>query len=78
MNRLLVRGVDIRVSDLGKHEPQRALTQVRVVGPGTGPDGRPVSTFRLSKGSEAALVSYGLDADSKISTLGFAPNREYE
>ncbi len=38
----------------------------------------PVSTFRISKGSEAILIVYGLDPDGKIATLGIAPNREYE
>ena len=39
---------------------------------------QPVSTFRISKGSEAILIVYGLDPDGKIATLGIAPNREYE
>jgi CubicO group peptidase (beta-lactamase class C family) len=43
-----------------------------------GPKGQPVSTFRVSKGSDAKLVIYGLDPDGKIETLGFAPDREYQ
>ncbi|HMG85243.1 MAG TPA: serine hydrolase domain-containing protein [Terracidiphilus sp.] len=43
-----------------------------------GPKGRTVSTFRVSKGSEARMVIYGLDPDGKIGTLGFAPDREYQ
>ncbi len=43
-----------------------------------GPKGQPVSTFRVSKGSDAKLVIYGLDPDGKIGTLGFAPDREYQ
>ncbi|HKF49913.1 MAG TPA: serine hydrolase domain-containing protein [Terracidiphilus sp.] len=37
-----------------------------------------VSTYRLSKGDGAMLVVFGVGADGKISTLGLAPNREYE
>ena len=44
----------------------------------TAPGGQPVSTFRLSKGAGAALIIFGLDAGGKISTLGLAPDREYE
>ena len=43
-----------------------------------GPKGQPLSTFRVSKGSEATLIIYGLDADGKIGVLGVAPDREYE
>ncbi|HLY40749.1 MAG TPA: serine hydrolase domain-containing protein [Terracidiphilus sp.] len=43
-----------------------------------GPDNQPVSTFRLSKGSEAVLVIYGLDAGGKIAVLGISADREYE
>jgi CubicO group peptidase (beta-lactamase class C family) len=42
------------------------------------PPNQPVSTFRLRKGDDAALIIYALDADGKISTLGLAPNREYD
>ena len=40
--------------------------------------GQPVSTFRISKGGNATLVFYGLNADGKIGILGFAPDRQYE
>jgi CubicO group peptidase (beta-lactamase class C family) len=43
-----------------------------------GPGGLPISTFRLHKASDAALIIFGLNADGKISTLGMAPDREYE
>ncbi len=43
-----------------------------------GSKSQPVSTFRITKGSEAILIVYGLDQDGKIATLGIAPNREYE
>jgi CubicO group peptidase (beta-lactamase class C family) len=43
-----------------------------------GPKGQTVSTFRVSKGSDAKLVIYGLDPDGKIGTLGFAPDRDYQ
>jgi hypothetical protein len=37
-----------------------------------------MSTFRVSKGSDARMVIYGLDPDGKIGTLGFAPDRDYQ
>lgn len=40
--------------------------------------GSPVSTFRLSKGSNSMLVVFGLAANGKIATLGFQPNRDYD
>lgn len=36
------------------------------------------SMFRVSKGSEAALVLYGLDAGGKVSLLRISPDRDYE
>jgi len=55
--------------------PGGTLTLVKRV-PGSG--GQPVSTFRLTKETEAALVFYGLDSQGKIAVLGYSPDREYE
>jgi CubicO group peptidase (beta-lactamase class C family) len=44
----------------------------------SGPNGQTVSTFRVSKGDNAKIITYGLDPDGKIGTLGFAPDREYQ
>jgi CubicO group peptidase (beta-lactamase class C family) len=44
----------------------------------TNPKGQTVSTYRVSKGSDAKMITYGLDADGKIGTLGFAPDRDYQ
>jgi len=46
--------------------------------PVPGEAGRFTSLFRLSKGADAVLISFGLDASGKISALGLTPNREYE
>ena len=43
-----------------------------------GDAGRVTSLFRLKKGSEAAMVSFGLDSAGKVSTLGLSPDRDYE
>jgi CubicO group peptidase (beta-lactamase class C family) len=40
--------------------------------------GLTTSMFRLSKAGETMLISFGLDANGKISTLGFSPDRDYE
>ena len=40
--------------------------------------GQFMSIFRLSKGSAALLLPFGLAPDGKISHLGFSPDREYE
>lgn len=40
--------------------------------------GQLTSMFRVTKGSETLLVSFGLDASGKVSTLGFSQDREYE
>jgi len=37
-----------------------------------------ISTYRLSKGSDAMLLLFGLRADGKIADLGRMPNREYQ
>ncbi len=62
---------------LAKFWPGGTLTLVKR---DQGPEGGPqwVSTYRLSKDGDAMLLVFGLDADGKISTLGFRPNHEYE
>jgi CubicO group peptidase (beta-lactamase class C family) len=40
--------------------------------------GRSTSVFRLSKGSDAVLISFGLDSNGKVSTLSTSPDRDYE
>jgi len=57
--------------------PGGSLTLVKRT-PVPGDAGRFTSMFRLSKGSEAVLISFGLDSNGKISTLGLSPDREYE
>jgi CubicO group peptidase (beta-lactamase class C family) len=37
-----------------------------------------ISTYRLSKGSDALLLMFGLRADGQIADLGRMPNREYQ
>lgn len=37
-----------------------------------------VSTFRISKGSHSLLMYYGRNAEGKIATLGFSPDRQWE
>ena len=62
---------------LAKLWPAGALVLVsRAKGPESGPQW--ISTYRLSKGTDALLVVFGLDADGKIQVLGLSPNREYE
>jgi CubicO group peptidase (beta-lactamase class C family) len=62
---------------LSKLWPGGSLTLVKRE---KGPDGGPqwISTYRLSKGSDAMLVVFGVGADGKIPTLGLQPDREYE
>jgi hypothetical protein len=36
------------------------------------------STFRLNKGADALLISFGLNSSGKVSTLGLSPDRDYE
>jgi CubicO group peptidase (beta-lactamase class C family) len=43
-----------------------------------GPDEQWVSTYRLSKGSDAMLVVFGVGADGKIAVLGLRPDRAYQ
>jgi len=40
--------------------------------------GLSTSMFRLTKGGETLLVSFGLDSAAKISAIGFSADREYE
>lgn len=57
--------------------PGGSLTLVKRT-PVPGETGRFTSMFRLSKGAEAVLISFSLDASGKISTLGLSPDREYD
>jgi CubicO group peptidase (beta-lactamase class C family) len=45
-----------------------------------GPEGTAdwVSTYRLAKGEDAMLVTFGLGTDGKIPVLGISPNRDYQ
>jgi Beta-lactamase len=62
---------------LAKLWPGGALTLVK---PDKGSKGEPqwVSTYRLSKGGDAMLLVFGLDADRKIPIFDLLRNREYE
>ncbi|MGD0627750.1 MAG: serine hydrolase domain-containing protein [Terracidiphilus sp.] len=57
--------------------PGGALTLVRRTAV-PGPAGLFNSTFRLTKGSNSVLVNFGLNAEGKISGLGFSRDREYQ
>ena len=57
--------------------PGGALTLVKR-SPVSDQAGLSTSIFRLSKGTDAALIYFGEDAGGKISTLGIRPDREYE
>ncbi len=41
-------------------------------------DGGTISLFRLKKGAEAVLITFGLNANGKISALSICGDREYE
>ncbi len=61
--------------------PGGTLTLVkRVTPPDPAPDPavRAYSLYRLHKGDDAALVSFGFDANGKISILDFQTDREYD
>jgi hypothetical protein len=68
------KSVQARMSKLW---PGGTLTLVKRT-PVPGDAGRVTSLFRLKKGSEAAMVSFGLDSAGKVSTLGLSPDRDYE
>lgn len=51
---------------------------LRLVKREAGPEGQPVSTFRIQKGQNANLIIFGLDSSGKIAILTMAPDREYE
>jgi hypothetical protein len=40
--------------------------------------GLSASMFRLTKGTEALLISFALNSNGKISILGFSADRDYE
>jgi CubicO group peptidase (beta-lactamase class C family) len=70
----MIKYVQRRLSGLW---PSGTLTLVKRT-PSADPNGQPTSLFRLSKGSEAVLVRFGLAANGKISTMGITPDREYD
>jgi len=70
----MVKGLRQRLSKLW---PGGKLTLVKRT-PLSDDPGQFNSTFRLSKGAEALLIGFSLNADGKISSLGFSPDREYE
>ena len=62
---------------LAKLWPGGTLTLVKRT-PSPGEAGSVTSLFRLEKGGDALLISFGLDSSGKVSTLGFSPDRTYE
>ena len=62
---------------LGALWPGGTLTLLKRMPPPELP-GQSTSVFRLSKGSDAVLMFFGVDANGKISTLRIAPDRDYE
>jgi CubicO group peptidase (beta-lactamase class C family) len=62
---------------LSKMWPGGTLSLVRRT-PAPDAPGQFRSTFRLTKGSEATLIHFNLDADGKIAGFGFSTDREYE
>ncbi len=69
------KSVQQRVSRLW---PGGTLTLVRRVPAPRDPAHAVVSTFRLVKGNESALIVYSLTPDGKVAVLGFQPDREYQ
>jgi CubicO group peptidase (beta-lactamase class C family) len=57
--------------------PGGTLTLVKHLAP-SDPAFHAYSMFRLRKGDDAALVTFGLDPSGKISTLGILTDREYD
>jgi CubicO group peptidase (beta-lactamase class C family) len=69
------KSVQQRLSQLW---PGGTLTLVRRVPAPRDPAHSVLSTFRLVKGNESALVVYSLAPDGKVAALGFQPDREYQ
>ena len=44
----------------------------------SGSSGQPITTFRIRKADSAALITFGLNSEGKISALGISPDREYD
>jgi len=70
----IMKSVQERVA---KFWPGGALTLVHRARVADRP-GLSTSMFRLSKGAERLLISFGLDAGGKISVIGFSADRDYE
>jgi CubicO group peptidase (beta-lactamase class C family) len=70
----IMKSVQERVS---KFWPGGTLTLVQRA-PVADRSGLSTSMFRLSKGGETLLISFGLDANGKISVIGFSADRDYE
>jgi len=62
---------------LSKLWPRGTLTLLKRT-PLAGGAAQFTSMFRLSKGALTLLISFGLDSNGKISTLGLSPDRDYE
>jgi CubicO group peptidase (beta-lactamase class C family) len=62
---------------LGKLWPGGSLTLVKR-NKGTEDEPQWVSTYRLTKGGDAKLLTFGLGADGKIVMFHWSPDREYE
>jgi CubicO group peptidase (beta-lactamase class C family) len=70
----IMKSVQQRIS---RFWPGGTLTLVKR-GPVPDHAGLTSSLFRLSKAGETMLISFGLDASGKISTIGFSADRDYE
>jgi CubicO group peptidase (beta-lactamase class C family) len=44
----------------------------------SGRTGQSISTFRVRKGDNAALITFGFNSEGKISALGISPDHEYD
>lgn len=76
-NRLTPEDAKHYQQSLAKFWPAGRITLVRR-DKGAEKDPRLVSIYRLSKGSDAVLLVFGLGADGNIATFHFMPNREYQ
>jgi len=65
------------VARLSKIWPGGTITLVKRQAPAT-PGGVEVSTYRVTKGAEALLIPFGINAEGKISVLGLAADREFD
>ncbi len=65
------------VARLSKVWPGGTITRVKRQAPAT-PGGVDVSTDRVTRGAEALLIPFGVNAEGKISVLGVAADREFD